>query len=146
MGVRSSERADLVQETVWRAYRSAPRSSLNARALLTGIARRVFGAWAQRRREEETALSMLASHAPPPRPDELVERLDDVRRLRSALLSLADVHLETVLAVLDVDEERGAPVTVARAFHLPVPTIYTRLRLGYEQLRALLALAAPVDR
>jgi RNA polymerase sigma-70 factor (ECF subfamily) len=101
---------------------------------LFGIAYRLAS---EDRRRAHRRYELAAENLDPPalgaRADDLIER-DERRRLVLECLQVLAIEQRAVLILLDIDGEAAADV--AAAMNIPLPTVYSRLRVAREKFAA----------
>jgi len=124
------ERADLVQEVLIQAGRSKG-SSLEPRALLSGITRHVVFRWISKREHERRVLKSRADEAAEEPAQESPEQDWQARERHEAVHACIDELPEMFREIFvhcEIDELPMAEV--ARELGIPVNTGYTRLHLA----------------
>lgn len=139
MGVAHQDREDCVHDVVVRAIQLRDRydPARPLRPWLAAVARRVV--LERRRARREVCLDALPEHLAHSDPEHDVDVSRAWRRLRRATSALCSERREVWIA----HELREVPAPeLARALALPINTVYSRLRLARQDVRAALDRAA----
>lgn len=127
-----AERDDVVQQ-VWIEALQKGRAARALRPWLFGVARNIARTELRRDTHRRAREHASAPTATPPRPDELVERVELEREVAAALLELAEPYRSTLLLRYYEDL---SPSEIARRLDIRAGTVRWRLKQGLELLRA----------
>lgn len=135
LGVAAADLEDLAHDVFVVVHRRLDDydSRRAIRPWLFGIAYRLASDDRRRARNREIPTDSIDLPAPAPGADALMES-DEQRRL--VLLGLEALSLEQRAAVILVDIDGELPGDVAVALDIPVPTVYSRLRVGRQKFAA----------
>jgi len=135
LGVPAADLEDLAHDVFVVVHRRLDDydSRRAVRPWLFGIAYRLASDDRRRARNREIPTDSIDPPAPNPGADALMES-DEQRRL--VLFGLEALSLEQRAAVILVDIDGESPNDVAGALDIPLPTVYSRLRVGRQKFAA----------